>query len=71
VLLAKADMADKQALGTRADSIAAHNSKLSHDVGAGGRRFSPVLRGGGHHSAAVHPPLAAVIAVAGADSQEE
>jgi hypothetical protein len=32
ILLSEADMADKQALGARADLFAAHNSKQAHDV---------------------------------------
>ncbi len=32
ILLWEAEMADKQALGTRADLFAAHNSKQAHDV---------------------------------------
>jgi hypothetical protein len=32
ILLSEADMADKQALGARADVFAAHNSKQAHDV---------------------------------------
>jgi hypothetical protein len=32
ILLSEADMADKQALGARADFFAAHNSKQAHDV---------------------------------------
>jgi hypothetical protein len=34
VLLVEADIANKRVLCTRADSFAAHNSKMSHDVGA-------------------------------------
>jgi hypothetical protein len=33
ILLSEADMADKQALGARADLFAAHNSKQAHEVG--------------------------------------
>ncbi len=32
ILLSEGDMADKQALGARADLFAAHNSKQAHDV---------------------------------------
>ena len=32
ILLSEADMADKQALGARADLFTAHNSKQAHDV---------------------------------------
>jgi hypothetical protein len=32
ILLSEAEMADKQALGARADLFAAHNSKQAHDV---------------------------------------
>jgi hypothetical protein len=32
ILLSEADLADKQALGARADLFAAHNSKQAHDV---------------------------------------
>jgi hypothetical protein len=32
ILLSEADMADKQALGARADLLAAHNSKQAHNV---------------------------------------
>ncbi len=32
ILLSEADMADKQALGARADLFAAHNSKQAHEV---------------------------------------
>ncbi len=32
ILLSEADMADKQALGARADLFAAHNSKQAYDV---------------------------------------
>ncbi len=35
ILLSEADMADKQALGARADLFAAHNSKQAHNVVAG------------------------------------
>jgi hypothetical protein len=41
ILLSEADMADKQALGARADSFAAHNSKLAHDVAHPGIRYVP------------------------------
>jgi hypothetical protein len=34
ILVSEADMADKQALGARADLFAAHNSKQAHDVAA-------------------------------------
>jgi hypothetical protein len=37
ILLSKAAMADKQALGSRTDSYTAHNSKLAYDVGGCGQ----------------------------------
>ena len=40
ILLSEADMADKQALGARADLFAAHNSKQAHDVVAADFGFS-------------------------------
>jgi hypothetical protein len=41
ILLSEADMADKQALGARADLFAAHNSKQAHDVVATVPPFLP------------------------------
>jgi hypothetical protein len=50
ILLSEADMADKQALGARADLFAAHNSKQAHDVvAADGCRFFLRARGRGDH----------------------
>ncbi len=45
ILLSEADMADKQALGARANLFDAHNSKQAHDVEA--REAAP---GGGRKS---------------------
>jgi hypothetical protein len=45
ILLSEADMADKQALGARANLFDAHNSKQEHDVVA--REVAP---GGGRKS---------------------
>ncbi len=41
ILLSEADMADKQALGARADLFAAHNSKQAHDVVAAAPLLEP------------------------------
>ncbi len=57
-LLIKADIANKHALCTRAGFFAAHNSKMSHDVGAAGPPFlSRIVRERENSTAvaAVHP----------------
>jgi hypothetical protein len=56
ILLSEADMADKQALGARADLFAAHNSKQAHDVVAAVAAFaSPDQEGEETTVAAIRP----------------
>jgi hypothetical protein len=56
ILLSEAEMADKQALGARADLFAAHNSKQAHDVVAAVAALSsPEQEGEESRVAAIHP----------------
>jgi hypothetical protein len=56
ILLSETDMADKQALGARADLFAAHNSKQAHDVVAAVAAVSLSDQEGGETTvAAVRP----------------
>jgi hypothetical protein len=59
-MLSEADMADKQALGARADLFAAHKSNQAHDMLAAVSPF-PVQSGGSapqSQQQPVPPPLA-------------
>ncbi len=68
ILLSEAEMADKQALGTRADLFAAHNSKVGPRRGGGGGRrfFSRARRRGDHGGCNPAAGSAAVAADSGA-----